>query len=353
MISFSEQTLEEISRLTTLSVELEKEYSRAQKEASQKREQLGKSLKQLRSFLSTPEIRKLRSSDDTKVSSLVQLAYDAQASLTHSLPRKPSTLLQILLGDMPASLSAAQKLQFKSSYEKFKAQWAVFLAIILSAALFGLHVDSFAFAMIFVFYFVLTVREDVLAVNGSRTRAYWRVHHLMSTIATGLLLFAPKGEAWQQVRTAEIRVMLVIFLSQLLQTRYQLARIYALNAFASPKDKGKVYLTSGEVPEWNADLALWVIVFPMLLINIWQGSVAARCLHVYLTFPGGGWMGVMGFAISVMLSVGNLWSNLRSLVRKMRTKELQAGVKAELQGALRTVGGQATTAIDDQTMSSE
>jgi hypothetical protein len=50
------------------------------------------------------------------------------------------------------------------------------------------------------YYCTLTIRESILKVNGSRIKGWWRLHHFISTVVSGVLLIWPNTGAWYEFR---------------------------------------------------------------------------------------------------------------------------------------------------------
>lgn len=50
------------------------------------------------------------------------------------------------------------------------------------------------------YYCTLTIRESILKVNGSRIKGWWRFHHFLSTVVSGMLLVWPNTGAWYDFR---------------------------------------------------------------------------------------------------------------------------------------------------------
>jgi len=58
---------------------------------------------------------------------------------------------------------------------------------------------SFMFLLVW-YYCTLTIRESILKVNGSRIKGWWRLHHFISTVVSGVLLIWPNTGAWYEFR---------------------------------------------------------------------------------------------------------------------------------------------------------
>lgn len=50
------------------------------------------------------------------------------------------------------------------------------------------------------YYCTLTIRESILKVNGSRIKGWWRLHHFISTVVSGVFLIWPNNTPWYLFR---------------------------------------------------------------------------------------------------------------------------------------------------------
>jgi len=88
-----------------------------------------------------------------------------------------------------------------------------------------------AFMFLLVWYYcTLTIRESILKVNGSKIKGWWRTHHFLSTVASGVLLTWPDGVSYKLFRKQFIIFNCYIALVQFLQFWYQQGCLYRLKA---------------------------------------------------------------------------------------------------------------------------
>lgn len=155
-------------------------------------------------------------SDQVNANSL----YLSRVSTT--LPRKDS-YLKVILGAVDVSiLNKADKWTYKQEYEKFKFI-ITSISLVSSLVIWALTARYRAFDAMFHFllvwyYCTLTIRESILIVNGSNINrkenvlgllgerefgflAWWRAHHFIATVATGILLTWPESQSYHQFRT--------------------------------------------------------------------------------------------------------------------------------------------------------
>ncbi|CAF1503119.1 unnamed protein product [Didymodactylos carnosus] len=173
---------------------------------------------------------------------------DEQLNLYHSylhriadtLPRK-DTYLRIILGAVDVSiLNRSNKWKYKEEYEKFKFIITI-ITMIFSFIIWIAKIKFRAFDAIFHFllvwyYCTLTIRESILIVNGSNINGWWRAHHFISTVCTGILLTWPESQSYHQFRTQFFIFSFYLSVVQVLQFYYQRGCLYRLRALGETCD---------------------------------------------------------------------------------------------------------------------
>ncbi|XP_028166218.1 transmembrane protein 120 homolog isoform X1 [Ostrinia nubilalis] len=153
-----------------------------------------------------------------------------------TLPKQNSLYLRIILGNVNVSiLNKNDKFKYKDEYEKFKL---ILSAIAFVLAVANLYIDFRPLQLILIFllvwyYCTLTIRESILKVNGSRIKGWWRLHHFISTIVSGILLIWPQNEAWEEFRHTFMWFIAYISVVQFMQFRYQSGVLYRLKALGA------------------------------------------------------------------------------------------------------------------------
>mmetsp|Transcript_31821 Transcript_31821/g.95693 ORF Transcript_31821/g.95693 Transcript_31821/m.95693 type:complete len:422 (-) Transcript_31821:167-1432(-) len=150
-------------------------------------------------------------------------------------PKPAGTAVKTVLGGVNVSLrTMVNRFDYKDEYEHFKLKYTI--SIIGVAALLLLFPRSpiLFSALQFVlmgYYLIVTLREEVLITNGSRIRLWWRTHHYLSFLQSGLLF------SWAETdENADFRYLFIVFslyigLIQVAQFYYQSRSLYYKRAF--------------------------------------------------------------------------------------------------------------------------
>nr|CAD7413788.1 unnamed protein product [Timema poppensis] len=149
------------------------------------------------------------------------------------LPKKNGMYLKIILGDVNVSiLNKNDKFRYKDEYEKFKLVLSGIGFVLSVCNLFiSVRVLELSFMFLLVWYYcTLTIRESILKVNGSRIKGWWRLHHFISTVVSGVLLIWPNTAVWYEFRGQLMWFNVYVSFVQYLQFRYQRGVLYRLKA---------------------------------------------------------------------------------------------------------------------------
>ncbi|KAG7208924.1 hypothetical protein KM043_015103 [Ampulex compressa] len=153
--------------------------------------------------------------------------------IEQTLPKPNGTYLQIILGNVNVSiLNKSDKFKYKDEYEKFKLILSVIGFVLSVLNLFtNIRTLELSFMFLLVWYYcTLTIRESILKVNGSRIKGWWRFHHFLSTVVSGVLLVWPNTGPWYAFRGQFMWFNVYISVVQYLQFRYQRGVLYRLKA---------------------------------------------------------------------------------------------------------------------------
>lgn len=156
------------------------------------------------------------------------------ADMEEFLPRENGRYLRIILGCVNVSLmNREDRYNYKDEYEKFKLVITAigFLVSLTNLTLFRYRFMDMALMFLLVWYYcTLTIRESILKVNGSKIKGWWRTHHILSAVASGVLLTWPDSRSYHEFRHQFLIFNCYISLVQFLQFRYQQGTIYRLKA---------------------------------------------------------------------------------------------------------------------------
>uniref|UniRef100_A0A1B6E3Y5 Transmembrane protein 120 homolog n=1 Tax=Clastoptera arizonana TaxID=38151 RepID=A0A1B6E3Y5_9HEMI len=183
-------------------------------------------------------LNKLKIEDDRienveKMKSDMERRSNQLLEMEQSLPKPNGTYLKIILGSINVSiLNRNDKFRYKDEYEKFKLILSIigFVLSVLNICT-NIRVLELSFMFLLVWYYcTLTIRESILKVNGSRIKGWWRLHHFISTVVSGVLLIWPNSAVWYIFRPQFMLFNVYISFVQYLQFRYQQGVLYRLKA---------------------------------------------------------------------------------------------------------------------------
>uniref|UniRef100_A0A915C6J4 Ku domain-containing protein n=1 Tax=Parascaris univalens TaxID=6257 RepID=A0A915C6J4_PARUN len=119
--------------------------------------------------------------------------------------------------------SSRERFMFKKDYEKFKLRITSVLLFTLVAALLipSRTIDGICNFLLVWYYYTLTVRENILKINGSKIHTWWITHHYLAFALAGIGLTWPDDEFYKQFRVQSIIFIGCIALVQLVQYQYQ------------------------------------------------------------------------------------------------------------------------------------
>ncbi|CAH1154156.1 unnamed protein product [Phaedon cochleariae] len=233
-----------------------------------------------------------------------------------SLPRKGEPYLKLVLGRLDVSfLNKDDKFKYKDEYEKFKLVNNIAAFII---SLFLLYIDSRVLEQLYIglliwYYCTVSIRESVLRVNGSRIRGWWRIHHILSTISSGILLVWSDDETWMNFRYQFIYYSLYSCFIQYLQFKYQQGTLYRLKALG---DAQNMDVTIEGFQSW-----MWrelSILLPFLFIGYVFQLANAFVLFRLSYHPRATWKVLATAILFFVLFVGNTVTAIRVVPSKTK-----------------------------------
>ncbi len=291
--------------------------------------------KELKSFGKTiTEARKLLGKGDNELQAELSEMSKSIKPIRGRMPVVAGLPLSPIIGSLNVRLSPQERITFKQGYENFKFKMATFLIFLLSGVFWVPQLDIFAATALFTFYMLMTLRESILVRNGSRIRWWWRSHHYISTFSAFVLIgWTPSGcLIWADVRRLVLGFMIYVFVVQILQTRYQLGRLYTLTAL----DRAHVMdTTNTESLQYRKGLSMPILIPFLWVAHAWQFLIGFRIALEFIAQAVDSYRSadvavphwqaaVVGISFSV-LGVGNAWTTLHvaviRLVAKVRAKK--------------------------------
>ncbi|XP_034941599.1 transmembrane protein 120 homolog [Chelonus insularis] len=268
---------------------------------------ISKSLKQLKA-----------SETRQKIDKEMQKRRDQIHEMEQSLPKSNGTYLSIILGSVNVSiLNKNDKFKYKDEYEKFKLVLSVIGFILSVLNLFtNIRTLELSFMFLLVWYYcTLTIRESILKVNGSRIKGWWRFHHFLSTVVSGVLLVWPNTGPWYAFRGQFMMFNVYISFVQYLQFRYQHGVLYRLKALG---ERHNMDITIEGFHSW-----MWrglSFLLPFLFIGYFFQLYNAYSLYRLMTHPEATWHVPVLSAMFFILFLGNAITTILVIPQKWQNR---------------------------------
>lgn len=233
------------------------------------------------------------------------------------LPHKNGIYLSIILGQVNVSLlNKADKYEYKHDYERFKVIVS-YITLTLSLVMLVMRgyrwVDAVLHFLFVWYYCTLTIRENILIVNGSRIKGWWVTHHFISTVCAGITLIWPDGYTYQAFRTQGTIFSLYLSCMYVLQFFYQRGSLYRLRALGQGHEMD---LTVEGFMSW-----MWrglAFLLPFLFVGYFFQMYNAYTLYKLIYHPQcKEWQVYALSLIHFVLSVGNITTSLKVVKQKL------------------------------------
>ncbi|CAF1420009.1 unnamed protein product [Adineta ricciae] len=240
--------------------------------------------------------------------------------ISDTLPRK-DPYLKVILGGVDVSiLNKSDKWTYKQEYEKFKFIITC-ISLVSSLVIWSLTSRYRAFDALFHFllvwyYCTLTIRESILIANGSNINPWWRAHHFIATVATGILLTWPDSESYQAFRTQFFVFSFYLSFVQGLQFYYQRGCLYRLRALGETHDMD---ITIEGFHRWMFRGLSFLVPFLLFgyLFQLYNAYSLWQLAHLASTHE---WQVYVLSIIFFVLFLGNICTTLSVLRDKLREK---------------------------------
>ncbi|PKI76530.1 hypothetical protein CRG98_003081 [Punica granatum] len=169
-------------------------------------------------------------------------------------------------------------------------------------------------------YTGLTLRENILRVNGSDIRPWWIYHHYCAMImALVSLTWEIKGQpnCAQKQRGVQLFLQWAMMqgIAMLLQNRYQRQRLYTRIALGKAKRMDVVW---GETA--GVDGQLWLLCPVLFIMQGFEAYVGLLLLRTAFAGVASEWQVVFCGFLLVLMAVGNFVNTVQTLMVKSRFK---------------------------------
>lgn len=294
--------------------ELGELQSKCVREISHQRYRLDIITKSLRKFKLKPEEK----ADAKKLRDDIEKRHHHLCEMEHCLPKPNGTYLKIILGNVNVSiLNKNDKFKYKDEYEKFKVYLSVIgfaLSVINLSTNFRVLELLFMFLLVW-YYCTLTIRESILKVNGSKIKGWWRAHHFISTVVSGVLLIWPNSTTWYHFRPQFMVFNVYISFVQFLQFKYQQGVLYRLKALG---ERHNMDITIEGFHSW-----MWrglSFLLPFLYAGYLFQLYNAYTLYTLINHPDTSWQIPVLAALFFTLFLGNTVTTSVVIREKFREK---------------------------------
>ncbi|KAK1133792.1 hypothetical protein K0M31_011581 [Melipona bicolor] len=268
---------------------------------------ISKSLKQLHASEAQKSLSKEMAKREQQLHEMEQI-----------LPKPNGTYLQIILGNVNVSiLNKNDKFKYKDEYEKFKLVLSV-IGFILSVLNLVTNIRTLELSFMFLlvwYYCTLTIRESILKVNGSRIKGWWRFHHFLSTVVSGVLLVWPNIGPWYAFRQQFIWFNVYISVVQSLQFFYQRGVLYRLKALG---ERHNMDITIEGFHSW-----MWrglSFLLPFLFVGYIFQLYNAYVLFTLISYPEATWHVPVLSGMFLVLFLGNTITTIMVIRQKLRER---------------------------------
>lgn len=168
------------------------------------------------------------------------------------------------------------------------------------------------------YYCTLTIRENILIVNGSRIKGWWVYHHFISTVCAGITLIWPDGWTYENFRAQYGFYSLYLAFASVLQYYYQKGSLYRLKALGERHDMD---ITVEGFMSWMFKGLAFLL--PFLFIGYFFQFYNAYVLYHLAMHPKcREWQVFALSAIHLLLFVGNFSTTLYVIWQKFMKDRL-------------------------------
>ncbi|XP_042892643.1 transmembrane protein 120 homolog [Penaeus japonicus] len=238
--------------------------------------------------------------------------------MENNIPKPSGLYLKIILGNINVSiLNKDDKYRYKDEYEKFKL---VINLVAFAISTFNIITNFRTADLIHMFllvwyYCTLTIRESILKVNGSRIKGWWRAHHFISTVLSGILLIWPNGETYYAFRKQFMMFNMYISFVQYLQFMYQRGCLYRLKALG---ERHNMDITIEGFHSW-----MWRglgFILPFLFVGYFWELYNAYTLYLLSFTDNAEWHVSTLAVLFFVLFLGNTLTTISIIPQKIKER---------------------------------
>lgn len=343
------------------------EAEKLQSKATDKLDGLRKTIKELEKEIGKPsavskgapsEQQALVETDAAALRIKLEEAKTIISDVNDVAPSTGSSFVRFWLGQVNVKAATAKdKLALRDEYEKFKERtnygfvifplvWILTEAYLKTMWRYTHWIHILTHVWLLYYYVSLSLRENILLVNGSKIRQWWIVHHYISSAMSIIVLTWPaESRSWDKFMQLFTAYFLYQGLVQFLQGWYQRGRHYHLRALGerTPMDVSHTETIS----EFHQ--GLYPLVFLLLIAHAWQvynGYCLLEVLVLELN-PRQNWYEfreeIQCFALGMLfifLGCTNAFVTIRIILEKFE-KQRKMSLKAEVsssEGTEPTIG---------------
>ncbi|GJD05833.1 Transmembrane protein 120A [Galdieria sulphuraria] len=199
--------------------------------------------------------------------------------LSSLMPVSGGLFVELFLGTTDLRFRRRQqRIAFKTQYELYKKRlgpffvWMTFLCFLFERNRW-LHMLLQLFLAYY--YASLAIRENILRANGSNIKSWWIWHHYLSMGIATCFLTWPDSTSYAMFRNRLHIFGMYTALLQILQARYQMARLYTLRSLGKAGELDVANTDSTQI-HWGSSMKL---LMPFVIVG--QFIQLYNCIFLY------------------------------------------------------------------------
>lgn len=271
-------------------------------------------------------LRKTRTLSEGELQQKEELLQKLRAKRTHlddmaqDLPHSNGLYLQIVLGSVNLFFRDAEKYRYKDEYERFKLKVTMCILVVsILCIIMNYRVNDALLHFLLVWYYcTLTIRESILAVNGSKIKGWWRLHHFITTAQAGIIIVWPDGIIYGMFRRQFTWYVCFISIIQFWQFYYQQGCLYRLRALG---ESHNMDITISGFRSWMWRGLSFLLPF-LYFAYMFQLYNAYTLYHLSQLPECNEWQVFVSAVIFFVLFLGNISTTSMVIVHKLSGRAL-------------------------------